>query len=137
MNNIKIKRGSKIYKLPTIASFVIAEIPAETILTRCDTDVEIFGWYKVKTSDEKIGFIQREYCEGIECELSEKEKGFLITCIMSAASEKFTSFPRYNKKFSPETGIKYEGISSKTEIIDLIKKLGGDEDDLNELFFYL
>lgn len=69
-------------------------------------------------------------------EFSNEEKGFLITCIMLAASETFYCFPRHNKKYCSESGVKY-GTLTKIQIVDLLRKLGGDDDDFDELFAYL
>lgn len=68
--------------------------------------------------------------------LTDKERGFLITCIMTAASEYSTGAPRYNEKYNPSSGVKYEGLS-KIEVIDLTRKLLADNDDLEELLGYL
>lgn len=68
--------------------------------------------------------------------ISNKERGFLINCIMRAASDCTLSDPRYNKRWNPESGVKYEGLS-KMEVIDLTRKLLADNDDLEELLGYL
>lgn len=71
-------------------------------------------------------------------ELSEKEKGFLITCILTAANEDFRYSPRFYKMYSSDSEIKLflqrhqNDILNRTEVIDLIRKLGGDKDDLQE-----
>lgn len=67
--------------------------------------------------------------------LSKVEKGFLITCIMYAASEYFCCFPRFNEKYNSQSGIKYSSLC-RSDIFDLVRKLGGDEDDLEELCCY-
>ncbi len=69
----------------------------------------------------------------MEDKLSEKEKGFIITSIMMATKEGFYNFPRYNELYEPESGIKYDNLT-KAEIIDLLRKIGADEEDLEEFF---
>lgn len=83
------------------------------------------------TRDDLIKMLKGEIIS-----LTNREKGFLITCLMTAASESFRCSPRFNTKRDPESGIKYDGIP-KSEIIKLLEKLGGDEDDLEELLGHM
>lgn len=68
--------------------------------------------------------------------MTDEEKGFLITCLITAASESFNYSPRFNKKYEPNSGIKYDKLPT-SKIINLLEKLGGDEDDLEELLEYM
>lgn len=126
---------------------VARHIPKNTILDLMDDwDFKVSKFYKVKYITEKesvyhggifIGYVDKVDAEIVEDEtnmniLTNEEKGFLINCIMSAASEPFTSCIRFNNKYDSNSGIKYNTIP-KSKIIKLLEKLGGDEDDLEEL----
>ncbi len=66
-----------------------------------------------------VDFTER-VIEVMNTEINDKEKDFLITCINAAAA----------------SGIKHDEISN-LDIVDLMRKLGADKDNINKLIFNL
>ncbi len=143
MIKMKLIEDADLLQYPNTGSNIKKHLFSGTSVYHDETDIlEFVDFISVTTEEGCDGYINKNKVQQNLEEpqskilLTNEERGFLITCIMSAASELFQNFPRYKEQYKEESGIKYIKLSNE-KIVELLHRLGGDYDDTYELFHYL